>query len=309
MNPIFAVSMLRLVLGPVVEDVVSDAAVNGGRDGVRDVRVDIYVTAKVVRSVFEIVHSDDGGGEETLVVVVDFAVSVGSRVAIDIGYDDVLVLNVSGDNDLRPSSCGFEQVGVVVVVLAGDGLSGGDSSDAFSTSCVLGGGQIGGGWESDMSFCIFCLVADSGNEVLGYVSFLDGQDVAGQEESLYDVKWEAAYVPARDDNRIALGRRAGRQHAGVNGSVVCVNMLRDAVGGDVPVSILGSTAQSIRTRRCKSIGAPSGSMPSATPNFLVSFMNWRNWNRSWESVGGLPTQAVVKSVMWWCMCDISVVYW
>ena len=173
-NPVFAVSMLRFVLGPVIEDVVGDAAVHGGRNGVGDVGVDVYVTAKVVWSVFELVHSDDGGGEETLVVVVDFAVSVGSRVAIDIGYDDVLVLNVSGDNDLGPSSCGFEQVGVVVVVLAGDGLSGGDSSDAFSTSCVLGGGQIGGGWESDMSFCIFCLVADSGNEVLGYVSFLNG---------------------------------------------------------------------------------------------------------------------------------------
>ena len=45
MNPIFAVSMLRLVLGPVVEDVVSDATVNGGRDGVGDVGVDIYVAA------------------------------------------------------------------------------------------------------------------------------------------------------------------------------------------------------------------------------------------------------------------------
>ena len=215
MNPVFAVSMLRFVLGPVIEDVVGDAAVHGGRNGVRDVRVDVYVTAKVVWSVFELVHSDDGGGKETLVVVVDFAVSVGSRVAIDVGNNDVLVLDVSGDNDLGPSSCGFEHVSVVVIVLAGDGLSGGDGSDAFSSTCVLGGGQIGSGWESDMSFSVFCLVADSGNEVLGYVSFLDGQDVAGQEESLYDVKWEAAYVPARDDNRIALGRRAGRQHAGV----------------------------------------------------------------------------------------------
>ena len=183
MDPIFAESMLRLALGPVIKDVVSDAAVHGGRNGVGNVRVNVYVTAKVVWSVFELVHSDDGGGKETLVVVVDFAVSVGPRVAINVGYDDVLVLNVSGDNDLGPSSCGFEHVSVVVIVLAGDGLSGGDSSDAFSTSCVLGGGQIGGGWESDMSFCIFCLVADSGNEVLGYVSFLNGQDVAGQEES------------------------------------------------------------------------------------------------------------------------------
>ena len=195
---------------------MGNAAVNSCGYGVGNVRVDVYVATEVIWGVFELVHSDDGGGKETLVVVVNFAVTVGSRVAIKICNDDVLVLNVSGDNDLRPSSCGFEQVGVVVVVLAGDGLGSGDSSDAFSSTCVLGGGQIGSGWESDMSFGVFCLVADSGNEVFGYVSLLNGQDVAGQEESLYDVKWEAAYVPASDDNGIALGRRAGRQHAGVN---------------------------------------------------------------------------------------------
>ena len=125
---------------------MGDAAVHGGRNGVRNVRVDVYVATKVIWRVFELIHSDDGGGKETLVVIVNFAVSVGPRVAINIGYDDVLVLNVSGDNDLGPSSCGFEQFGVVILVLADDGLCGGDSSDAFSTSCVLGGGQIGGGW-------------------------------------------------------------------------------------------------------------------------------------------------------------------
>ena len=100
--------MLRFVLGPVIEDVVGDAAIYGGSYGVRNVRVDVYVTTKVVWSVFELVHSDDGGGKETLVVVVNVAVSVGSRVAINIGYDDVLVLNVGGDDNFRPSPCGFE---------------------------------------------------------------------------------------------------------------------------------------------------------------------------------------------------------
>ena len=85
---------------------MGDAAVHGGRNGVGNVRVDVYVATEVIWGVFELVHSDDGGSKESLVVVVGFAVSVGPRVAINIGYDDVLVLNVSGDDDFRPSSCG-----------------------------------------------------------------------------------------------------------------------------------------------------------------------------------------------------------
>ena len=172
------------------------------------------------------VHADDGGREEPLIVVVDFAVSVSTGVAIDVGYNDVLVLDVGGNDDLAPSSSGFEHVSVVVIVLADDGLSGSDGGDAFSTTCVFVGRHIRGGWKSDVSIGIFDLLADRRNEVFRYVSFLNGQDVAGQEESLNDVKWEAAYIPASDDNRIALGRCAGRQHAGVDGSILCVKALR-----------------------------------------------------------------------------------
>ena len=198
---------------------MGNAAVHGGCYGVRNVRVDVYVATEVVWSVFELVHPDDGGGKETLVVVINFAVSVGPRVAINIGYDDVLVLNVGGDDDFRPSSCGFEQISMVVVVFAGDGLCGGDSSNAFSTSCVLGSGQVRSGWESDMSSCVFYLVADRGDEVLGYVSLLNGKDVAGQKESLDDMQWEAAYVPSSDDDRVALSWFTDGQQASVGGSV------------------------------------------------------------------------------------------
>mgnify|MGYP003313276500 CR=1 FL=1 len=108
MDAIFAVRGLRFVLAPVVKDIVGYAAVHCGGYGVGDVWVDVDVSEQVVRGVLELVHSDDGGSKETLVVVVNSAVSVGPRVAINVGYDDVLVLNVSGNNDLGPSSCGFE---------------------------------------------------------------------------------------------------------------------------------------------------------------------------------------------------------
>ena len=142
MDPIFAESMLRLALGPVIKDVVSDAAVHGGRNGVGNVRVYVNVTAKVVWSVFELVHSDDSGGQETFVVVVGSAVSVCSRVAADVGDDHVFVLDVGRDYDFSPSSGGFGEVRVVVVVFACDGLGGGDCSYPFASSCVFGCGHV-----------------------------------------------------------------------------------------------------------------------------------------------------------------------
>ena len=67
---------------------------------------------------------------------------------------------------------------------------------------------------------------------------------------------------------------------------------------------MGPRAQRIRTRRCKSVGTPFG----ATPDFLVSFMNWRKRNRSWKSVDDLPTRAMVMCGVWWCAVVCVVWY-